>query len=236
LTGGAGVERRAFLGCGAVAGLAWLRGSWPLAVPGAAHASVERGPRVQLVLEGGAPVRTSQIIPHRDYVFFYPFDGTPCFLLDLGTAVPGADVPLRTGGSYAWPGGVGRGRSLVAYSAICPHTYTHPTREAAMIHYFAPDQPASVVQRGGVITCCVHGSAFDPAHGAVPLQPPAELPLATVLLEWDEASDGVTAVGVLGRPVFTEFFKSFPRIARRDVAGTTTVRELAHYSAGILPC
>jgi hypothetical protein len=93
-----------------------------------------------------------------------------------------------------------------------------------------------VAQRGGVITCCVHGSAFDPARGAVPLQPPAELPLATVLLEWDEASDELTAVGVLGRPVFTEFFKSFPRIARRDVAGTTAVRELARYSAGILPC
>jgi Rieske Fe-S protein len=229
------VERRAILGCGALAGLAWLRGSWPLPVP-AVQASVERGPRARLVLEGGGPVRASQLVSHRDYVFFYPFDGTPCFLLDLGTPVMGTDVPLRTGGTYAWPGGVGRVRSLVAYSAICPHTYTHPTREAAMIHYFAPDQPASVAQRGGVITCCVHGSAFDPARGAVPLQPPAELPLATVLLEWDEASDGLTAVGVLGRPVFTEFFRSFPRIARRDVAGSTTVRELARYSAGILPC
>ncbi|HEY6415764.1 MAG TPA: hypothetical protein VIX41_05990, partial [Acidimicrobiales bacterium] len=224
------MERRAFLGCGALAGLAWLRGARGLAVPGAAEASIERGPRARLVLEGGAPVRASQLVPHQDYVFFYPFDGTPCFLLDLDKPVAGADVPLRAGGSYAWPGGVGRGRSLVAYSAICPHTYTHPTREAAMIHYFAPDQPASVAQRGGVITCCVHGSAFDPARGAVPLQPPAELPLATVLLEWDEASDELTAVGVLGRPVFTEFFKSFPRIARRDVAGSTTVRDLARYS------
>jgi hypothetical protein len=57
-----------------------------------------------------------------------------------------------------------------------------------------------------------------------------------VLLEWDESSDGLAAVGVLGRPVFTEFYKSFPRVARRDVADTTTLRELAQYSAGVLPC
>jgi Rieske Fe-S protein len=230
------VERRAFLGCGALAGLAWLQGARGLGAPGAAEASVERGPRTRLVLEGGAPVRAAQLVPHQDYVFFYPFDATPSFLLDLGKPVPGVDVPLREGGAYAWPGGVGRGRSLVAYSAICPHTYTHPTREAAMIHYFAPDQPASVAQRSGVITCCVHGSAFDPARGALPLQPPAEVPLATVLLEWDEASDELTAVGVLGRPVFAEFFRSFPRIARRDIADSTTVRELVRYSSGILPC
>ena len=44
------------------------------------------------------------------------------------------------------------------------------------------------------------------------------------------------AVGVLGRPVFAEFFRSFPRIARRDIADSTTVRELVRYSSGILPC
>jgi arsenite oxidase small subunit len=213
-----------------------LRGAWPAAAPGAAEAQLTPGARAQLVLEGGAPLRASRLIPHADYVFLYPFDATPCFLLDLGKPVPPADVPLRAGGSYAWPGGVGRDRSIVAYAAICPHTYTHPTREAAMIHYFPPDQPAAVAQRGGVITCCVHGSAFDPARGAVPLQPPAELPLAAIVLEWDEASDGLTAAGIVGRPVFVEFFKSFPRSARREVTGATTVWELARYSGGVLPC
>jgi arsenite oxidase small subunit len=230
------VRRRRFLGCGAVAGVALLRGAWPAAARGAAEAQVQRSARVRLVLEGGAPLRASTLTPHADYLFFYPFDGTPCFLLDLGTPIPPADVPMRTGDRYAWPGGVGRDRSIVAYAAICPHTYTHPTREAAMIHYFPPDQPATVAQRGGVITCCVHGSAFDPARGAVPLQPPAELPLAAVVLEWDEASDGLSAAGIVGRPVFVEFFRSFPRIARREVTGATTVWELARYSGGILPC
>ncbi len=180
--------------------MALLRGACPVGELGVAEAQGQRGTRVQLVLDGGAALRASQLVPERDYVFLYPFEGTPCFLLDLGRPVPAAQVTLRDGGSYAWPGGVGRGRSIVAYAAICPHTYTHPTREAAMIHYFPADQPATVAGRGGIITCCVHGSAFDPARGAVPLQPPAELPLAAVLLEWDEATDGLHAVGVAGRP------------------------------------
>jgi Rieske Fe-S protein len=169
-------------------------------------------------------------------VFHYPFEGTPCFLLELAAPVPAADVPLRGGGQYAWPGGVGPRRSVVAFSAICPHTYTHPTRESAMIHYFAPDQPATVAQRGGIITCCVHGSAFDPRQGAVPLQPPAEVPLAAVRLEWDEATDGLTATGVVGRPVFEEFFKGFPRNSRREVEGGTIVWPLARYTRAVLPC
>ncbi len=230
------MRRRAFLGCSAVAGVGLLRGSWPVAASGAAEAQLQRGPRARLVLEDGTPLSAAQVAPHTDYVFLYPFESTPCFLLDLGKPVPPADVPLRAGGAYAWPGGAGRGRSIVAYAAICPHTYTHPTREAAMIHYFAPDQPATVAQRGGVITCCVHGSAFDPAQGAVPLQPPAELPLAAVPLEWDEVTDGLAAVGVVGRPVFDEFFRSFPRNARREVTGATTVWELSRYARGILPC
>jgi arsenite oxidase small subunit len=231
------MRRRAFFGCAAgVAAAATLRGALSLPAPGRAEALEQRGPRVRLVLDSGAALRASQLVPERDYVFLYPFEGTPCFLLDLGRPVPAAEVTLRDGGKYAWPGGVGRGRSIVAYAAICPHTYTHPTREAAMIHYFPADQPATVAGRGGIITCCVHGSAFDPARGAVPLQPPAELPLAAVLFEWDEATDGLQAVGVIGRPVFEEFFKDFPRIPRGKTEGTTQVWELARYSAATLPC
>ncbi len=230
------MRRREFFGCSAVAGVAALRGAWPIGPPGPAEAQLQRGPRVRLVREDGTPVRASALAAHTDHVFFYPFESTPAFLLDLGKPVPAADVPLRVGGSYVWPGGTGRERSIVAYTAICPHTYTHPTREAAMIHYFPPDQPATVAQRGAVITCCVHGSAFDPAQGAVPLQPPAELPLATVLLEWDAGTDGLTAAGVVGRPVFEEFFKSFPKSVRREVTGTATLWELARYTRGVLPC
>jgi Rieske Fe-S protein len=131
---------------------------------------------------------------------------------------------------------VGPAGAIVAYSAICPHTYTHPTRENAMIRYFAPEQPATLAGRGGVITCCVHGSAFDPARGAVPLQPPAELPLAAVLLEWDPATDGLHAVGLAGVSVFGPFFSSFPKSARGEVGPTTAVWPLSAYSVAVFSC
>lgn len=230
------MRRRAFLGCSALAAVAALRGPWGATAPALAGVAAQRGPRVQLAWEGKSPLRASELAPHRDYVFLYPYEGTPCFLLDLGRPVPGVQVPLRTGGEYAWPGGVGKARSIVAYSAICPHTYVHPTRDSAMIHYFGPDQPATVAQRGGVITCCVHGSTFDPVQGAIPLQPPAEIPLATVLLEWEAETDSLYAVGLAGRPVFEEFFKSFPRGARRAVEGAAPVWELSRYSRAVLPC
>jgi hypothetical protein len=104
-----------------------------------------------------------------------------------------------------------------------------------VIHYFPADQPATVAGRRGIITCCVHRSAFDPG-GVVPLHPPAELPLAAILLEWDEATDGLHAVGVTGRPVFEEFFKDFPRSPRGKGEGTTQVWELERHSAATLPC
>jgi Rieske Fe-S protein len=230
------VNRRAFLGCGALTALAVLRGSEPTALGAAPGPVSQPGPRTELLFEGRSPLRASQLAPHTDYVFAYPHAGTPCFLLDLGRPLPAVRVELRGGGDYAWPGGVGPGGGVVAYSAICPHTYTHPTREGAMIHYFAPDQPATVARRGGVVTCCVHGSAFDPARGAVPLQPPAEVPLAAVRLEWDPATDGLHAVGLAGLPVFAEFFASFPRSSRAEVGATTAVWPLARYSAAVFPC
>lgn len=230
------MNRRAFLGCGALAGIAALRRPGPATALAAGGAQLQPGHRVQLLAEDKHPLRASELRPHTDYIFFYPFESTPCFLLDLGRPVAGGHVPLREGGAYAWAGGVGRQRSVLAFSAICPHAYTHPTREHAMIHYFPPDQPATVAQRGGVITCCVHGSAFDPVQGAVPLQPPAELPLAAVALEWDERTDGLFAVGVVGRPVFEEFYRSFPKTSRREVEAMTSVWELSRYSRVILPC
>lgn len=232
------MKRREFVaGCGRVTGLAALACAWPRALAQAVQGSVQPGPRAQLLLEGKTPLQASALRPHRNYVFLYPFEGAPCFLLDLGRPVSGAEVETRaTQGPYAWAGGVGRNRSIVAYSAICPHTYTHPTRESALIHYFGPEETATVAQRSSVITCCVHGSTFDPRRGGVPLQPPAELPLAAVAIEWEEASDALFAVGVVGRPVFEEFYQSFPQAARRPVEGRTAVWELSQYSRVVIPC
>ncbi len=219
-------------GCGALAGLAALAGRGPRPAAGALHS----GRRVQLVREDGTPWRGAAVVPHRTYVFHYPYESTPCFLLDLGRPVPGAEVSAAGGAAYGWSGGVGASRSIVAYAAICSHTYTHPTRENALIRYYAPGEPATLAARGAVITCCTHGSAFDPGQAAVPLTPPAELPLAAIALEWDASADTFHAVGVVGRPVFEEFFKAFAGKSRREVGPVAPVRELDRYSRAVLSC
>ena len=189
-----------------------------------------------LTEDGSRPLEASQLAHHRAYIFNYPYESTPCFLLDVGEKVPGARVPLRTGAAYAWSGGVGRRGSVVAFVAICPHNYTHPTRDLSMLHYSPPGRPAAVTQRDRVITCCAHGSSFDPTRGAVPLQPPAELPLAAVVLEWAAAADGLFATGVLGLPAFEEFFSNFPNRSRRLLEGSTPVWDLEHYCQFVLRC
>jgi Rieske Fe-S protein len=231
------LKRRGFLGaCGTLAAAVAAGAARARAAPTEAG-SILTSSRVRLVAESGAPLRLSELVPHRGYVFVYPFESTPCFLLHLGRAVDAAAIPVRPGGPpVLWTGGVGPERAVVAYSAICPHAFTHPTRDVTMMRYYAPDTPATVAQRAGVVVCCVHGSAFDPGQGAVPLQPPAEVPLATILLEWDESTDTIDASGVAGSPVFTEFFRSFPRSSRQAVSGVTTVSELARYSRSVLSC
>jgi hypothetical protein len=92
------------------------------------EAEEQRGPRVRLVCDSGATLRASRLVPEQDYVFLYPFAGTLRFLLDLGRPATAAEVRLRDGSRYGWPGGVGRSRSIVAYAAIC--RTPSPTRRA----------------------------------------------------------------------------------------------------------
>src|SRR5687767_7536652 len=118
------MERRDFMkACAAAA----------LATPAAADAR-DLQPRfyARTRLFDGAkePVRASRLAVGRNYIFHYPFEGTPCFLINLGQPT-GRKVSLRTedGSSYEWPGGVGAQRGIVAYSAICSHRLTYPTRQ-----------------------------------------------------------------------------------------------------------
>src|SRR6188474_119850 len=68
--------------------------------------------RSRLVDESGQPLRASRLTVGRNYIFHYPFEGTPCFLLNLGKPT-GQNVTLRleNGGTYEWPGGVGAQRA-----------------------------------------------------------------------------------------------------------------------------
>lgn len=164
--------------------------------------------RARLSLPDGSALKASRLVPHRAYVFHYPYAGTPCFLLDLGAATRAAPE-LRTADArtYRWEGGVGPRRSIVAYSAICSHRMTYPTREISFIGYREQSTPHGKHAR--VIHCCSEHSQYDPAAGAKVLAGPAPQPLAAILIEYDAASDALTATGTLGGELFNDFFARF---------------------------
>src|SRR5947207_8807682 len=94
--------------------------------------------RTLLVDAKGAPLRSAAVPRERNLIFHYPYAATPCFLLNLGRPVQAA-AHLQTADkqAYAWHGGVGPARSIVAYSAICAHRMTYPTKEISFISYRA---------------------------------------------------------------------------------------------------
>jgi len=193
--------------------------------------------RAKLVDERGDPIRIGALRIGANYVFDYPYSATPCFLLRLDRPAPGG-VELRTasGAPYRWEGGIGEGKSVVAYSAICAHKMAYPTRQVSFIGY--RDAPSPVAGAGHVITCCSDRSVYDPAAGARVVSGPAPQPLATILLEHDRAADEVYAVGTFGGEKFEAFFQKYDfrlRLemggrARAPVEGSAVVRPLERYS------
>src|SRR5882672_6464839 len=76
--------------------------------------------RARLVDSAGRPLQARALAAGRNFIFHYPFAGTPCFLLNLGKPTkPRASLKTADKQSYEWPGGVGERHSIVAYSAIC---------------------------------------------------------------------------------------------------------------------
>lgn len=184
-----------------------------------------------LVDADGAPLRASSLPPHMPYCFLYPYVSTPCLLIDLGEATG----PREVAGDSR-PGGTGPRRSIVAYTAICPHEWSHPEREFSPMYYVAPGERAVLAGgRDRLIVCCSHGSVFDPAAGGRVEQSPARLPLASILLEWDPATDELAAAGMSGPTSFEPFFSSFDR-ERRMVGGSVRAMPLHAYSRVVGRC
>ncbi|MBI4196145.1 MAG: (2Fe-2S)-binding protein [Betaproteobacteria bacterium] len=191
--------------------------------------------RVQLVDESRQPLRASRLAAGENYVFHYPFEGTPCFLLDLGRpTVRNVQLKTEDGGSYSWPGGVGPNRAIVGYSAICAHRMSYPTRQISFISY-REKSTASKVSRPNTIHCCSEHSEYDPASGARVLGGPAPQPLSAILLEHDGATDTLYAIGTLGGEMFNAFFAKFefrlaldygPERARKRISDRSVVTRL----------
>ena len=164
--------------------------------------------RATLVGEDGKPLRASRVPANANLIFHYPYAATPCFLLNLDRPVA-ASAQLKTVDDrpYQWRGGVGARRSIVAYSAICAHKLTYPTRDISFISFRTEKSARN--RFANVIHCCSEHSQYDPAEGGRVVAGPAPQPLAAILLDYDAASDGLTAVGTLGGEMFNEFFAKF---------------------------
>jgi arsenite oxidase small subunit len=231
------MERRNFmLACAASA----LSASLPAT---AADASPRLYSRARLLDSSGRPLRARELAANRNFIFHYPFAGTPCFLLNLGRPTkPAATLKTADKQSYQWPGGVGEQRSVVAYSAICAHRLTYPTREISFISY--REEKSAGSRFAHVIHCCSEHSQYDPAEGAKVLAGPAPQPLAAILLDYDEKSDGLYATGTLGGELFNEFFTKYEfRLAldfhgrpKTAVAGSCVVSELTDYCRQQVKC
>jgi arsenite oxidase small subunit len=198
--------------------------------------------RAKLVSEKGAPILARSIPANRNLIFHYPFAATPCFLLNLARPAA-ASVQLKTAANeaYEWKGGVGPGRSVVAYSAICAHKLTYPTRDISFISFRAGKSGGN--RHAAVIHCCSEHSQYDPAQGARVVAGPAPQPLAAILLEHDSNTDEIHAVGTLGGEMFNDFFQKYEfKLAmehpgpRAAVAGSCVVQPLDSYCKQQVQC
>jgi Rieske Fe-S protein len=232
------MHRRSFIeSC--TAGAACASGSWPAFAAGARPKPYAR---VLLVDEQGEPLRASRLQPLANYVFHYPFEATPVFLLNLGKPVPAHVLSTRNSDYYAWPGGVGTGRSVVAYCAICAHQLEYPSAEKSVISFRKTRALRGVQDQ--VIHCCAEHSQYDPAKGAEVLSGPASQPLCAVLLEHNASTDSLTAYATLGAELFDRFFRKHERklrldvgpTARNPVVGRAVVRELEKFCRNLVQC
>jgi len=186
-------------------------------------------PKSLLTDSSGNPVKASSVPVNSPIImlFEYPLTGEPNFLINLGdkdnnpVAIAPVEVTVpQAGKSYKFPGGVGPKNSIVAYSAICQHLGCTPP----YIHFYPPNyvgpsqltapEPDTLTAQAllaakqanvpALIHCDCHGSTYDPYRGAAVLTGPTVRPLPAVLLEWDNSTDYLYAIGAIGVATYPE--------------------------------
>jgi Rieske Fe-S protein len=100
--------------------------------------------RARLVDIHGRAIVPSALLAETNYLFHYPYAATPCLLLKLPrpVTVP-ASLKREDGAAYAWQGGVGRERNIVAFSAICAHKLAYPRSRSFVISAIGPPRRAA---------------------------------------------------------------------------------------------
>jgi arsenite oxidase small subunit len=204
---------------------ACIAGAWAVsgALPAVAAGpqTVRRYARSLLVLPTGEPFLARQLAVGAPQLFNYPFAASPVFLMALGHEVAATELTTEAQQRYAAPAGVGRHKSIVAFSAICAHKLMYPTPQISFIgvRKGVRGEPAQVIH------CCGDQSRYDPARGARVIGGPAPQPLAAVLLEWDAKTDQLHAVGTQGGEMFDAFFDKYAdrlQLERGNGARSTT--------------
>jgi len=201
--------------------------------------------RVKLVNGSGEALSLKALDKDVSYVFAYPYEGTPCVLLNLSNPLQGgAELKTAQGQTYTWPGGVGPNKSVVAYVSICTHQLAYPTKSQSFINF--QKEQGAISGKPAMITCCLHNSVFDPATGGKVVMGEALQPLPTIMLDYDAGEDAVYATGVLGQgEVFDNFFTAFKKelrqeygrgVADEEVSGSATVVPLSEYTALEVKC
>jgi Rieske Fe-S protein len=200
-------------------------------------------PKVRLTDAQRAPLKASALAKDEAYVFHFPFRSLPCFLINLGKPASGARELTSESGSYTWPGGVGKDKSLVAYVAVCTHQLAYAGKDGSQIRYAAGN--SALAGRPGTIVCCAHASVFDPATGAQREHGDAPDPLLPVRLEYDPADDAVYASGLAGTQLVERFFKTYkreliseygPGVYKEPVGDTTVAVPLSKYATSVADC
>lgn len=236
---GGPMRRRRFLtACAVLGGAPFLHGR-----DARADAPPRLYSRARLVDVHGRPIRLQDLAADTNYIFQYPYAATPCLLVKLSRPAAAAVNLTRVDGTgYAWQGGVGAERNVVAFSAICAHKLAYPTREVSFIRF---QRDRSATSGAQVIHCCADHSVYDPAQGARVVAGPAPQPLAAILLEHDGADDGLHALGTQGAEQFDAFFDKYRmklnleygrEAGRVAVSGAATLRELTAYCRTTIRC
>lgn len=182
----------------------------------ATRAADRRWPHTSLLNADGSALQAGQLGSGEYRVFHYPYVTTPCFLIRLPHA---ADEPVtlssQAGGAYHWPGGVGPDHAMVAFSAICSHKMTHPSRPVSHLNVRRAGSggadeaaPSPLDDSALVIKCCSEYSLYDPAVGARVLSGPAPQPLAGIELEIEDSGQ-IIATGCFGGTLFEPFLDQF---------------------------
>ena len=230
------MDRRNFLRVAGATGA--LIAVSPSTISGRLYASTgmyEAYHKVQLTNKDGSPIKIGDLKKETNYVFNYPYVATPCILLDLEDKTA-KDVKLKSedGEEYIWKGGVGKDRTIVAYSAICSHQLAHPTPDDSFLQYVQKDKKTMACDHGGVMVCSSHLSSFEAKEGCKNISGPAAQPLASIVLEVAE-DDTIYAVGVLGPDKFHAYFRAYRPEFKKYYGGRRKAKKKVQDKVTMLP-